>query len=43
VTLTATSQYCVNLTTLDQLEFKDGEWFNSYEAVYSAGFWRIYL
>jgi hypothetical protein len=35
--------YCINLASLDQLEWKDGVWVNSYEAVYNAGFWRIYL
>ena len=39
----ANTHYAINLSTDDQLEWKDGEWVNSYEAVYNAGFWRIYL
>jgi len=37
------THYCINLSTQDQLEWNGSEWVNSYEAVYNAGFWRIYL
>lgn len=37
------THYCMNLSSSDQLEWKDGKWVNSYEAIYNAGFWRIYL
>ena len=39
----SSTHYCINLTTADQLEWNGSEWVNSYEAVYNAGFWRIYL
>tara|TARA_B100000768_G_scaffold101529_1_gene94569 strand:+ start:580 stop:1947 length:1368 start_codon:yes stop_codon:yes gene_type:complete len=37
------THHCINLTTQDQLEWNGKNWVNSYEAVYNAGFWRIYL
>ena len=39
----SSKHYCNNISTGDQLEWKDGAWVNSYEAVYNAGFWRLYL
>jgi len=38
-----TQQYLLNLASQDQLEWNDNNWVNSYEAIYSSGFWRLYL
>jgi hypothetical protein len=35
--------YVYNATSADQLEWNGTDWFNSYEGVYKAGYWRIYL
>lgn len=40
---TADQQYTMNLATGDQYEWNGSEWFNSYEGVYTAGYWRLYL
>ena len=39
----ASVHYLLNLSTQDQLEWNSKSWVNSYEAIYSAGFWRLYL
>lgn len=40
---TTTQQYLLNLNTNDQYEWNGSEWFNSYEGVYTPGYWRLYL
>ena len=40
---TSDQQYTMNLATGDQYEWNGSEWFNSYEGVYAAGYWRLYL
>jgi hypothetical protein len=40
---TSSTQYVTNTASNDQLEWSGSEWVNSYEGVYNAGFWRIYL
>jgi hypothetical protein len=37
------TQYVTNLSSSDQLEWNGTEWVNSYEGIYNAGFWRLYL
>jgi len=37
------TQYVSNNTTMDQLEWDGDTWFNSYEGIYNAGYWRLYL
>ena len=37
------THYVVNVSSNDQLEWNAKEWVNSYEGVYNAGFWRLYL
>lgn len=39
----STQQYVTNNTNEDQLEWNGSEWFNSYEGIYKAGYWRLYL
>jgi len=39
----STQQYVQNTLSDDQLEWTGSEWINSYEGVYNAGFWRLYL
>lgn len=39
----AAQQYVLNLSTSDQFEWNGENWFNSYEGVYTQGFWRLYL
>jgi len=38
-----TTHYVTNVSTDDQLEWNGSGWVNSYEAIYNAGFWRLYL
>lgn len=38
-----TVHYVMNTASEDQLEWSDGSWRNSYEGVYNAGYWRLYL
>jgi hypothetical protein len=38
-----TQQFVTNVTSSDQLEWTGTEWINSFEGVYNAGFWRVYL
>lgn len=38
-----TVQYMTNLASDDQLEWSEGSWKNSFEGVYNAGYWRLYL
>ena len=35
--------YILNNSSQDQLEWNGEEWFNSYEGIYKAGFWRLYI
>jgi hypothetical protein len=35
--------YVMNTASDDQLEWSDGAWRNSFEGVYNAGYWRLYL
>jgi hypothetical protein len=37
------TQYVTNVASNDQLEWNGKEWVNSYEGIYNAGFWRLYL
>ena len=37
------TQYVTNLSSSDQLEWNGTEWVNSYEGIYNAGYWRLYL
>jgi hypothetical protein len=37
------TQYVSNNTTMNQLEWDGDTWFNSYEGIYNAGYWRLYL
>jgi hypothetical protein len=37
------SHYVTNISSSDQLEWNGKEWVNSYEGIYNAGYWRIYL
>ena len=37
------THYVTNVSTDDQLEWNGSGWVNSYEAIYNAGFWRLYL
>jgi len=39
----ATTHYVLNNTTSDQFEWDGSDWFNSYEGMYKAGYWRLYL
>jgi len=39
----STQQYVTNVASSDQLEWTGSEWINSFEGVYNAGFWRLYL
>ena len=36
-------QYVLNSASSNQLEWNGTEWFNAYEGVYKAGYWRLYL
>ena len=36
-------QYVLNNASGDQFEWNGSEWFNAYEGIYKAGFWRLYL
>jgi hypothetical protein len=36
-------QYVLNGASSNQLEWNGTEWFNAYEGVYKAGYWRLYL
>jgi hypothetical protein len=38
-----TQQFVTNIASEDQLEWDGTDWFNSYEGVYKAGYWRLYL
>ena len=38
-----TQQYVLNTATSDQFEWNGNEWFNAYEGIYKAGYWRLYL
>ena len=38
-----TQQYVLNTATNDQFEWNGTEWFNAYEGIYKAGYWRLYL
>jgi len=40
---TVDTQYVTNVASNDQLEWNGKEWVNSYEGIYNAGFWRLYL
>jgi hypothetical protein len=40
---TNTTHYVNNTSSQDQLEWNGKTWVNSYEAIYNAGFWRLYL
>ena len=40
---TETTHYVTNTSSSDQLEWNGKTWVNSYEAIYNAGFWRLYL
>ena len=40
---TATQQFVTNTATQNQLEWNGTDWFNAYEGIYKAGFWRLYL
>lgn len=35
--------YVTNLSSTNQLEWNGSDWFNSYEGMYKAGYWRLYL
>lgn len=35
--------FVTNNASQDQLEWNGQEWFNSYEGIYKAGYWRLYL
>ena len=37
------THYVNNTSSQDQLEWNGKTWVNSYEAIYNAGFWRLYL
>lgn len=37
------THYVNNIASGDQLEWDGKSWVNSYEAIYNAGFWRLYL
>ena len=39
----STQQYVTNVASSDQLEWTGTEWINSFEGVYNAGYWRLYL
>lgn len=39
----STQQFVTNTNTQEQFEWNGNEWFNSYEGLYKAGFWRLYL
>ncbi len=36
-------QYVLNTASSNQLEWNGSEWFNAYEGIYKAGYWRLYL
>lgn len=36
-------QYVANIATGDQLEWSEQKWKNSFEGIYNAGYWRLYL
>lgn len=38
-----TTQYLMNTASNDQLEWSENTWKNSYEGIYNAGYWRLYL
>ena len=40
---TSTTQFVTNVTTSKQYEWTGSQWIDSYEGVYSVGFWRLYL
>lgn len=40
---TTDSHFVTNTSSGDQLEWDGKSWVNSFEAVYNAGFWRLYL
>ena len=40
---TNSQQYVLNTASSNQLEWNGSEWFNAYEGVYKAGYWRLYL
>ena len=40
---TTDTQFVTNTNTQDQFEWNGEEWFNSYEGIYKAAFWRLYL
>ena len=40
---TSSQQYVLNTASSNQLEWNGSEWFNAYEGVYKAGYWRLYL
>lgn len=39
----SSTQYVSNIASGDQLEWSEGVWKNSFEGIYNAGFWRLYL
>jgi hypothetical protein len=39
----STVNYVTNVASNDQLEWNGSEWVNSYEGIYNAGYWRLYL
>jgi hypothetical protein len=39
----STQHFVYNTASADQLEWNGTDWFNSYEGIYKAGYWRIYL
>lgn len=38
-----TVHYLLNTASDDQLEWSENTWKNSYEGIYNAGYWRLYL
>lgn len=40
---TEITHYVTNTSSSDQLEWNGKTWVNSYEAIYNAGFWRLYI
>lgn len=38
-----TQEFVMNNASNEQLEWNGTEWFNSYEGIYKAGYWRLYL
>ena len=37
------THYVTNVSSNDQLEWNATDWVNSYEGIYNAGFWRLYI